>query len=207
MTYHAHLLEDRLFGCYLAERGGETIDPRLVEHLTDCPSCAARYTELATFMDALHAEGVAEADAVFDAERLRDQQRQIARRLELVGHQARVLSFPRRLVRGTMTSNSRKVAPRWLSAAAAATLVVAAAAGASYSYRALTGSPSGTTARAASSASRPVHVAADGRSPAQVAADAAFLSDLEMAMERPHTRELLAFDALTPHVRDVSLRR
>jgi len=29
-----------------------------------------------------------------------------------------------------------------------------------------------------------------------------FLSELELALEAPHTRELLAFDALTPHVRE-----
>ena len=35
------------------------------------------------------------------------------------------------------------------------------------------------------------------------AAGIRFLSDLEIALERPHTRELLAFDALTPHVREI----
>ena len=38
---------------------------------------------------------------------------------------------------------------------------------------------------------------------AVTADDAAFLSDLELALERPHTRELQAFDALTPHVREI----
>jgi hypothetical protein len=40
-----------------------------------------------------------------------------------------------------------------------------------------------------------------------VAADDAFLSELELALERPHTRELVAFDALTPHVREVRDKR
>ena len=35
-----------------------------------------------------------------------------------------------------------------------------------------------------------------------IAADDAFLSDLEIALERPRTRELQPFDALTPHVRE-----
>jgi len=35
------------------------------------------------------------------------------------------------------------------------------------------------------------------------ASDEAFLSDLEVALERPHTSELQPFDALTPHVREV----
>ncbi len=42
-----------------------------------------------------------------------------------------------------------------------------------------------------------------GSSQPQVATDDAFLSELEIALERPHTRELRAFDAFTPHVREV----
>ena len=33
--------------------------------------------------------------------------------------------------------------------------------------------------------------------------DDMFMSDLESALDRPHTSELVAFDALTPHLRDV----
>jgi hypothetical protein len=46
-------------------------------------------------------------------------------------------------------------------------------------------------------------IATRGSAPADVAADDAFLSDLELALERPRTRELVAFDAFTPHVREV----
>jgi hypothetical protein len=38
------------------------------------------------------------------------------------------------------------------------------------------------------------------------ATDEAFLSELDLALERPRTRELAAFDAFTPHVREVSQR-
>lgn len=243
MTHHAHLLEERLFECYLAEQSGEAIDPRLAEHLADCESCAARYADLAAFMEALQDEGAAEADAVFSAERLQAQHQQIARRLELVGQRAKVLSFPRRFVRSTMTPASSHAAPRWMAAAAAAGLFVGVAVGASYNY----GSHSMLTSQIASarltSASRqsaanraiapdpsnpanrmnpanlmnpmnpanpmnPVAVGSGGSdSAATVPADDAFLSDLESALERPHTRELLAFDAFTPHARDVALRR
>lgn len=227
MKHHAHLVEERLFDCYLAERGGETIDPRLAEHLVDCPACGTRYADLAAFMDRLHADGVAEADATFNADRLRAQQQQIARRLELVGHPARVLSFPRRFVRGTMTPASAHSAPRWVAAAAAAGLFVGVAVGASYNYGARRSPAQQIVARQtavdrtnAMNRTSPVNrtnpanptspgspVATGGNSPATVAADDAFLSDLEVALERPHTRELQAFDALTPHVREVGLRR
>ena len=33
--------------------------------------------------------------------------------------------------------------------------------------------------------------------------DDKFMSDLESVLDRPHTSELVAFDALTPHVRDI----
>jgi hypothetical protein len=232
VSRHAHLIEERLFDCYLAERGGDTIDPRLAEHLTDCEACAARYTELAAFMDGLHEEGVAEADAAFGPDRLRAQQQLIARRLELVGHPARILSFPRRIVRGTMTPASSHSAPRWIAAAAAAGLFIGVAVGASYNFGARR-SLSEQMARASVPANRspavnpstPVHglnpaspdpgipgnsavaVATGGDQPGAVASDDAFLSDLELALERPHTRELQAFDALTPHVREIGLRR
>ena len=51
--------------CYLAERGGEPVDPRVAEHLADCPSCSSRYAELAAFMDTLRRDGDADADADF----------------------------------------------------------------------------------------------------------------------------------------------
>ena len=42
--------------------------------------------------------------------------------------------------------------------------------------------------------------------PDRSAEDKAFLSELELAGERPRIRELMAVDALTPHVREVNLR-
>jgi hypothetical protein len=36
--------------------------------------------------------------------------------------------------------------------------------------------------------------------------DDRFLRELEVALERPHTRELLPIDAWTPHVREIGSR-
>lgn len=215
MNHHAHLLEERLFDCYLAERGGEVVDPRLAEHLADCEACAARYSDLAAFMDALQTDATIESDAVFTTERLRAQHAQIARRLEQVGHRARILSFPRRLVRDTMAPASSSAAPRWMAAAAAAGLFIGVAVGASYNYSSRPHLSSATLARQNAAATRlnggsaatVNSVATGGVTPVQVASDDAFLSDLEVALERPHTRELQAFDAFTPHVREIGLRR
>ena len=201
---HQHLPEERLFDSYLAERNGEVMDPPVVEHLTDCASCGVRYTELSTFMDTLRREGDAEADACFTPERLRAQQQHIARRIATLGRPARVLSFPGRIVRRTIHASTARPTP-WIAAAAAAGLFIGVALGASYPWTwHRLGVPS-LVARdgGAPRPPRMTPVATRGSSPAEAAADDAFLSDLEVALERPHTRELQAFDALTPHVREI----
>jgi anti-sigma factor RsiW len=203
-----HLPEERLFDSYLTERGGAPLDPPVAEHLADCAACGTRYAELASFMDALRRDGDAEADAIFTPEHLRQQQQQISRRIALVGRPARVLSFPGRIVRRTIDASTSRRAPRWVAAAAAAGLFVGIAVGASFEWR----SQLGTRRTFLSDASRArtprlSPVATRGTVPADVASDDAFLSDLEIALERPHTRELVAFDALTPHVREIRDQR
>ena len=203
-----HLQEERLFDSYMAERGGEPIDPPVAEHLADCPSCGPRYAELATFMDTLRRDGDAEADAIFTPERLRIQHQQIARRIALVGRPARVLSFPGRIVRRTIDASTSRRAPGWIAAAAAAGLFIGVAVGASFQWRSQVESRQTFLADSGRArAARMAPVAARGSSPAEVASDDAFMSDLELALERPHTRELLAFDAFTPHVREVRDQR
>ena len=195
-----HLQEERLFDSYLAERSGAAIDPPVAEHLADCAECSARYAELASFMDTLRTEGEGDADEVFTPERLQAQQQQIARRIAQVGRPARVLSFPSRIVRRTISASSARPSPRWVALGAAAGLFIGAVLGASYQWTAHDGSALIVRNGAAP---RLTPVATRGISPAEIAADEAFLSDLEVALERPHTRELQAFDALTPHVREI----
>lgn len=199
-----HLQEERLFDSYLAERGGAAIDPRVAEHLADCAACGTRYAELTAFMDALRRDGDAEADAIFTPERLRLQQQQIGRRIALLWRPARVLSFPGRIVRRTIDVSGSRTAPRWVAAAAAAGLFIGAAVGATFQWRTqLQSRESFLADTARARAQRMTPVATRGSGPADIAADDAFLSDLEIALERPHTRELQAFDALTPHIREI----
>jgi hypothetical protein len=163
-------------------------------------------------MDTVRGEGEAEADAVFTAERLRAQQQQIARRIALVGRPARIISFPGRIVRRTISVSAARTAPRWVAAAAAAGLFVGVALGASYQFRwgiapRRAGAPFLVMDAASPRGSRLTPVATRGAGQADVAADDAFLSDLEIALDRPHTPELQAFDELTPHVREVRDQR
>ena len=119
-----HLQDDRLFECYLAGLEGAAVDRLVAAHLAECPACAAHLRELVHFMDGLRAEADAETDAIFTPERLRIQQQQILHRLEHLGHAARVLSFPARLMGRRMVRTASRIAPRWAIAAAAAGLFV-----------------------------------------------------------------------------------
>jgi hypothetical protein len=52
--------------------------------------------------------------------------------------------------------------------------------------------------------SRGAHLApVPSRGAGDGAADEAFMMELETALDRPHTRELAAFDAFTPHFREI----
>ena len=191
-----HVSDGRLVDACLAARQRQPIDPRVAEHIADCGACSDKYQELVQMMDALRSEGEGEADAIFTPERLRQQHQQIARRIEHIGRAARVISFPGRFVRRTMTASATPGATRWVAAAAAAGLFVGVALGASYQWGA-------RGVRALPGEIRLTPVATRGTGPAEVAVDDAFLSELEIALERPQTRELVAFDALTPHVREI----
>jgi len=204
-----HLAEERLFDCYLTSRAGERIDPPSAEHLADCEACAARYSDLATFMDHLEAEGNAEADAAFTTDRLRTQRNRIAERLQHVARPARIIRFPGRrsvdFVRRSMSTSTSHPSSRWIAAAAAAGLFIGVAVGASYNYGGYARMAQPFATQAAAPLLKPA--TPRGEIKALSPADDAFLSDLEIALERPHTRELLAFDAFTPHARDVGLKR
>ena len=200
-AHHVH--DDVLLDAYLAERHGDVMDPPVADHLADCTDCGTRYAELTALMDDLRRDGETEADAIFTPDRLRAQQQQIARRIEHVGRPPRVISFPSRIVRRTIGRSTSRTPPRWIAAAAAAGLFVGVAVGASYEWSGRN-VPAATFARDAAVRTSPDAVR--GSSVDDVN-DTAFLLDLELALERPHTLELQAFDELTPHVREIRDQR
>jgi hypothetical protein len=198
-----HLREQQIFDYYLAERGGEPLDPPIADHLADCEPCGSRYAELTRFMDILRIEGKAETDAVFPPDRLQAQQREIARRIEAVLRPARVISFPGQVMQRTMAASSSRTASRWTAAAAAAGLFIGIALGASWESR---GPARQSIVREASETRTARLTAAAGGRAALTSdrtADDAYLSELEFALDRPRTRALVAFDAFTPHVREI----
>jgi hypothetical protein len=193
-----HLQDDRLFECYLAGLDGTAVDRLAAAHLADCAACAAHLRELVDFMVGLRADADADTDAIFTPERLRIQQQQILHRLEHLGHAARVLSFPARLMGRRMAHTASRIAPRWAIAAAAAGLFVGVGVGTLID----------PVRREAPAAIAPfpmvVPPALTVSDPLAAGDDDTFLSDLEMALSGPRNRELMPFDALTPGVQAVS---
>jgi hypothetical protein len=184
-----HLEEDHLIECYAAERSGDAVDPRLVDHLVECAECGTRYQDLARFMDDLRSEGDAEVDEVFSDDRLRTERQEIARRIEHLGHMARVISFP---VRPTEEHPDQTLAPRasrWVAMAAAAGLLVGLGLGVFTNLGARL---------------RVDQVAPDSPAPQTVLDDDAFLQELEIARGGLRARALTPLDAFTPTVREVS---
>jgi hypothetical protein len=202
-----HLQDERLFDCYLAVRSGESLDPPVVEHLTDCDACGERYAELTRSMDTLSVDAAAEADAIFTPERLRAQQQQIGRRIEHLGQPARVITFPGRAGSHHTGASAPRSVRRWIAAAAAAGLFIGVGTGLLLDWEAARGGSVRTKTLARQAVLKPPAAAVETVRPdISEFYDQEFLSDLELAGDRPRTRELLAFDALTPHVREITLR-
>jgi len=204
-----HLQEERLFECYLAEHDGEAIEPTAAEHLTDCAECGARYVDLRTFMDGLRTEADRELDELFPAERLRVQQQQIARRLEQLAHPARVITFPgHRPDQHAAVARSRVATTRWIGAAAAAGLFLGIGLG-TFFYPGGRAPEPGTVAAVVAPVTRQAPEAPPAvllSVPQAVSDTEQFLSELELAMERPQTPELVALDDMTPHVREIRVQ-
>jgi anti-sigma factor RsiW len=206
MNHRQHLREEILFESYLASRGGDPLDPPVAEHLTDCSECGLRYAELTQFMDALGEGAITAADAVFTPDRLRAQQQQIARRLEHLGHPARVITFPGQTSSPRSGRTVPRLARRWVAASLAAGLFVGVSTGLFLNW----GASRGGLRRGGTVARQAVQLAPSVRTelsrPDVFEADDVFLSELELAGDRPRIRELSAVDALTPHVREITLR-
>ena len=93
-------------------------------HLDRCDLCSQRAVELGRWLDEVRQLGHDAADAVFPSERLQAQQAQILRRLEQLDQPARVISFPVQTRPLGSETTRRRVAPAWMGAAVAASLVV-----------------------------------------------------------------------------------
>ena len=206
-----HLAEERLFDCYLTVRGGEMLDPPVAEHLIDCEACGQRYADLTQFMQWLDTEATAETEDIFTPDRLGLQRAQIARKLEHLGHAARVITFPGRPAGHRMIGSAPRSVRRWIAAAAAAGLFVGVGTGLLFDWdrvpgRRVTSVARQTVLMSPAGGAREAAIGAIEIVRPDPSEDNVFLSTIELAGQRPHISELDAVDALTPHVREITLR-
>lgn len=199
-----HLGEQRLYDCYLAARAGEPLDPPTAEHLSDCAECQAQYAELEGFLEVLRGEAEAETDAIFSPEQLVHQRDQILRRVDQLHRAARVISFPGGAM-PPMAGATGRFAPRWVAAAAAAGLFVGVAMGSTIFSR--ESHPRAerivqVSAPAPRMSPQPAVLVSSPTPAVETVDDEVFLSQLEMALAKPRTRELMPFEELTPHARE-----
>lgn len=195
-----HLSSDRHLGeaalAALWTDGCLSLERPAHPHLEHCAQCRARLAELSQMMDAVRADGLAEADEAFSTERLAAQHGAIMHRIEASEHPARVISFP---------ASSRPVSPgvthvrRWITAAAAAGLLVGLAAGQFMDLRRTLGGSLVPTevGRVTADAKR----TAGPIQPASVIPpdpDAAFMEEVDDSVRRYSLRELRAIDEFTP---------
>jgi anti-sigma factor RsiW len=205
-----HVKESRLFESYVDERAGEPMDPRIADHLATCAECASRFHEYAAMLNELRAAADAETEAVFSPARLDEQRQAIMGRLAHVHRPARVISFPSRDLAADSRPSSRMTL-RWVAGAAAAGLFIGFAAGGYLGPERLHRSTarlaqSAPTAMAVQRATTAKPVVRVGIAQPDPADDDAFLMELEVALARPHARELQPFDAMTPRVSDIENR-
>ena len=165
-------------------------------HLADCAQCRARMDALTAWMEDLRSTGVSEADDAFPAERLAAQQAHIFRRIEAAERPARVIAFPTfSRPMSTGTSHVR----RWITAAAAAGLIVGVAVGQLMDVR--HNLLSGTVAEFRRAEPRPsegqsARAGLPGVSDSDT--DAAFMAGIDASVRHNSLAELHALDAITP---------
>lgn len=200
----AHMPTERLAVLALAatedERG---VDSEALAHVSACPACAATLSQLVAGLDDLRDEAHREADALFPDAALDAQRSRILDRLAHIGHAARVLPFPLR------TMHASPVRPvvnrRWVTAAAAAGLLIGLATGQLM--------PLGSWQRngpvESRAAAAPIALPANaGFVPVAATAslsltDYVSLTEVDSAVQLRRAADVLAFDALTPARSDI----
>jgi hypothetical protein len=193
-----HLDDAALAEIWTASAAGG--DPASNAHLQACSECRGRYDEFCLWVESLRVAGVAEADAAFPADRLAAQQAQIFRRLEAAERPARVIAFPKFT---KPMSSGPSIAPRWVTVAAAAGLVIGMALGQWMDLRHRFGPQPTWTPDAVLSTGDPVPQPEMGLQTISAISDEALLSELDASLAmHPSVAPLRAIDTITPRSRD-----
>jgi hypothetical protein len=173
-------------------------------HIDGCERCSRRHAELLCLIaeiDVVHAE----ADAVFDEERLLHQRTHILRRLDRNNGPARVLRFPAGADGERSMRVMSSVARRWVAAAAIGGVLVGIFSGRLLTRRADTdpgeAMRNARTISASRGASSPGIMPADLRGASPGLYDETLLDEVESAISQRRVTELAAIDSITPAAR------
>jgi hypothetical protein len=169
-------------------------------HVDACAECRRRYVAFQAWVDGIGESLRVEADEAFPADRLAIQQAQIARRLESLERPARVIAFPK-AARAVISGNSH--ARRWVTVAAAAGLIAGVGLGQVFQL------PNGIRPHPVVSTAHLTAPDTEKRAK-ELAPVSSSINDEELLSEsymRPRVSTLSALDDMTPHARDLVLRR
>ena len=198
-SFNGHLTDVAFTEIWTAslESGQPTTDP----HLDTCADCQGRYAAFTDWMDGLHDDAHADADAVFTPERLAVQQAQVMRRLEALERPARVIAFPK-FARPVATP--QRSVQRWVASAAAAGLIIGLAAGQFVDIRDAFGRPEIGSVSQSARANQPSRVidatpSVTPISASSVSDEAIFFGDLVSGAQYATLRTM---DDITPRARE-----
>lgn len=174
-------------------------DQAALAHAAGCETCGRELARLTAGFDGLRVEAVRQADAAFDEPALELQRMRILDRLAYLGKTARVLPFPG--AAAARNAPTGAINRRWISAAAAAGLLIGVATGQLLHLTAT------DRAQHAQSAPAPglTRPATPGVVPASISvSDEELLGEIDVAVQRIRATELLAtLDALTPSAGEI----
>lgn len=169
-------------------------------HLQACAACRSRFTAFSGWLEQIRVDANTEADDAFPTERLAVQQAQIFRRIEAAERPARVIAFPK-LARPISSGGSH--ARRWITAAAAAGLIVGVAVGQFMDIRRSLGNGGATHQQARAVESRPAPPQAGVQPASMTLTDDALMVRLEELSTTQIPDSLVALDSMTPRARDL----
>ncbi len=197
-----HVPADRLTALALAPAGRSSREDQVaLEHVASCKTCSHTLARLSSEFEDWRGEAAREADAHFDEGALEAQRFRILDRLAHLGQVARVLPFRGRSF--ARTAQAGLVSRRWISAAAAAGLLIGIVAG-----QVLHVVPVDRTQyarpEAAQASARPTGPAIVQATVTMPVSDDELLDEIDRAVQdRQRGVELRALDALTPTITEI----
>ena len=192
----SHLADDQLERLALTIGDHDDAEEQALVHVSSCDACSGRLAATTAALAALRDAARREADDHFPDEALDRQRRRVLARVAHLGEPARVLPFRGTGDRGHGLPPRTRL--RWVSAAAAAGLILGLLAG--QGLHLLPAGPAWQAAAARRTSLEDASPQARFRPAKVTITDDELLGSVESALLLRRSRELSALDALTPAV-------